>query len=172
METKLKIGQPAPDFRLQDLRGHFHKLSQYRGWIVLVNFWSAECPWAERVDHLLAPHLEGWQPEVILLTVAANPVEPLDLLDVVSADRDLEPVLRDPSQSVTDLYAALTTPHFFLVDRGGILRYQGAYDDVTFRLRTPTRFYVVEAVEALLKGAAPEVAQTPAYGCTIIRLTD
>ncbi len=169
METRLEIGQPAPDFQLPDLKGKIHRLSQYRGWIVLVNFWSAECPWAERVDRMLALHLGSWEPELVLLTVASNLNEPLDLLDSISSTRELEPVLHDADQAVAELYGALTTPHFFLIDRQGILRYQGAYDDVTFRQRNPTRTYVVEAVEALLKGEAPSIAQTPAYGCTIIR---
>jgi hypothetical protein len=70
---------------------------------------------------------------------------------------------------VADLYQALTTPHVFVIDRDGILRYAGAVDDVSFRQRRPTRFYLDEAVEALLDGQLPAVAETPAYGCTIVR---
>jgi len=55
------------------------------------------------------------------------------------------------------------------VDVAGILRYQGALDDVTFRQREPNRFYVKEVVDALLAGRLPEVASAPAYGCTIVR---
>ncbi len=169
MDHRIETGQPAPDFQLPDLRGQPHTLARYRGWIVLLNFWSAECPWTERVDRLLKPHLEQWEPDAVLLTIAVNPNEPLDLLDSMAGMRDLEPVLRDPDQTVADLYGAQTTPHFFILDRQGSLRYQGAYDDVTFRQRTATRSYVAEAVEALIKGELPSVEQTPAYGCTIIR---
>ena len=170
MESRLETGQLAPDFQLQDLQGQIHTLTQYRGWIVLLNFWSAECPWSERVDRLLRQQLEHWEPEVVLLTIAVNLNEPLDLLEHIAATRDLEPVLRDPDQAAADLYGAQTTPHFFILDRQGILRYQGAYDDVTFRQRAATRSYVVEAVVSLLEGDPPSIGQTPAYGCTIIRL--
>jgi hypothetical protein len=42
-------------------------------------------------------------------------------------------------------------------------------DDVTFRQRRPTRFYVDEAVEALLAERLPPVAETPAFGCAVVR---
>jgi hypothetical protein len=56
-----------------------------------------------------------------------------------------------------------------VVDKGGILRYRGAVDDVTFRNRKATRFYLKEAVESLLDGRLPGLTDTPAYGCTIVR---
>ena len=70
---------------------------------------------------------------------------------------------------MADAWGAQTTPHVFVVDEAGVLRYQGAVDDVTFRQREPKRFYVKEAVDALLAGRLPEIASTPAYGCTIVR---
>ena len=72
-------------------------------------------------------------------------------------------VLMDTEHIVADLYEAVTTPQVFIIDREGVLRYGGAVDDVSFRQRRPTRFYVDEAVEALLDGRLPAVAQTPAY---------
>ncbi len=170
METHLENGKPAPDFQLQDLHGETHTLRQVRGRLVLLNFWSAECPWSERVDRLLFPNLLRWGDRVVLLLIGANANEPADLLERVSAERGLPPILLDPAQSVVDRYGAQTTPHFFILDDQGLLRYQGAYDDVTFRQRSPTRSYVVEAMEALLKGVNPEIGKKPAYGCTIVRV--
>jgi hypothetical protein len=40
---------------------------------------------------------------------------------------------------------------------------------VVFRQKTPTRFYLDEAVKALLAGRPPALAESPAYGCTIVR---
>jgi hypothetical protein len=56
-----------------------------------------------------------------------------------------------------------------VVDKEGILRYRGAVDDVKFRQRQATRFFLEEAIEALLDGRLPQLAETPAYGCTIVR---
>jgi hypothetical protein len=75
----------------------------------------------------------------------------------------------DSDHIVADLYEALITPHVFILDCEGILRYRGAVDDVTFRRREATRFFVQEAVDALLNGHLPELKETPAYGCTIVR---
>ena len=70
--------------------------------------------------------------------------------------RRLPIVLIDADHFVADLYEAQTTPHVFVIDRDGILRYRGAVDDVTFRQRKPTRFFLDEAVEALLEGHLPD----------------
>jgi hypothetical protein len=78
-------------------------------------------------------------------------------------------VLLDEDHAVADLYGAATTPHFFVVDAEGVLRYAGALDDVTFRQKTPTRQFLAEAVAALLEGRLPDPAQTPGYGCAIVR---
>jgi hypothetical protein len=67
------------------------------------------------------------------------------------------------------LFEAVTTPHVFLVDREGILRYRGAVDNITFRQREATRFFLQEAVVSLLQGCLPELTETPAYGCAIVR---
>lgn len=169
MEALIAIGKIAPDFILKDLQGDSHRLSQYRGRVVLVNFWSAECPWVERVDRDLLPRLSAWGERVTLMPVASNANEPPELLLRVATERGMPPVLYDPRQQVADLYQAVTTPHFFLVDETGVLRYRGAYDDVTFRRRTPRRAYLVEAVEHLLEGEAPGLAETSPYGCTVVR---
>ena len=104
-----------------------------------------------------------------MLSVAANRNEPVPLLDETARKRRLPIVLIDADQAVANLYKAVTTPHAFVVDREGVLRYRGAVDDVTFRQRKATRFFLEEAVEALLEERLPEVQETPAYGCTIVR---
>ena len=75
----------------------------------------------------------------------------------------------DAGHVVADLYSAVTTPHVFLVDQDGILRYRGAVDDVTFRQRKAARFFLEEAVESLLEGRLPALTETRAYGCAIVR---
>jgi hypothetical protein len=110
-----------------------------------------------------------WREEVVLLSIAANRIETAEAISEAARIRRLPLVLIDKDDTVADLYDALTTPHVFVIDRDGILRYRGAVDNVTFRIRKPTRFFLDEAVEALLGGRLPELAETPAYGCTIVR---
>lgn len=165
----MQINQPAPDFELPDLRGRLHRLSDYRGKIVIVNFWSAECPHSERADRSMMACLVQWGAEVELLPIASNRNESLQALEEAARSRRLPRVLLDAEHVVADLYEAVATPHVFVVDREGILRYRGAVDDVTLRHRTATRFYLEEAVEALLAGRLPDLPETPAYGCAIVR---
>lgn len=164
----MQNGERVPLFSLPDLDGIEYHLSEDLGKIVVINFWSAECPWSERVDRSISPFLSRWGARVAWLTVAANASEPFDLLCASARARQLR-VLHDVHQAVADLYGGETTPHLFVIDAGGFLRYQGAFDDVTFRRRLPTQAYVVEAVEALLAGRLPAVPQSPPYGCTIVR---
>lgn len=165
----MQLNQPAPDFELTDIQGKCHQLSDYRGKIVIVNFWSAECPHSERADHSTMATLVQWNGQVELLSIAANRNESPQRVEEAAKTRCIPTVLLDREHVVADLYEAVTTPHTFVVDREGILRYCGAVDDVTFRHRTATRFYLEEAVEALLDGRLPETQETSAYGCTIVR---
>jgi peroxiredoxin len=165
----MQLNQSAPDFELPDLQGNLHKLSDYHGRIVIVNFWSAECPHSERTDRSTMAHLVQWGKAVEMLSVAANRNESIQSVKEAAITRRIPKVLIDAEHRVADLYEAVTTPHAFVVDGKGILRYRGAMDDVTFRQRKATRFFLEEAVEALLEGRLPELQETPAYGCTIVR---
>jgi peroxiredoxin len=161
--------QFAPDFHLPDLEGAMHQLQSECGQITVINFWSAECPWVERADHALLAYLQDWGDAVALWSIASNANEPIDLLRRVADERGLPLLLHDADQRVADLYNAQTTPHLFVLDSSGIVRYQGAFDDVTFRQRTPTRGYLRQTVEALLAGQDPDPEQTSPYGCIIVR---
>lgn len=165
----MQVNQPAPDFELPDLHGNLHTLSDYRGRIVIVNFWSAECPHSERTDRSTMACLVQWGGDVEMLSIAANRSESIQMVEEAAITRRLPKVLIDAEHVVADLYEAATTPHAFVVDRNGILRYRGAVDDVTFRQRKASRFFLEEAVEALLDGHLPELQETPAYGCAIVR---
>lgn len=164
------INLPAPDFELADLDGVRHRLSEQRGHITVVNFWSCECPHSERTDRSLMSTFIQWGGEVVLLTVASNVNEGLPEIRKVAEKRRLPLVLLDTDHAVADLYEAQTTPQAFVLDREGLLRYQGAVDDVAFRQRTASRFFVEAAVEALLAEQLPEVQEQPAFGCAIVRL--
>ncbi len=167
----MELGKPALNFTLNDLDGHAHSLANYHGRIVIINFWSAECPHAARVDLGLLLLLERWGDDVQLLQIASNGNEPFDMLRSVAKERGAPGiVLHDPDHAIADAYEAITTPHIFIVDAEGLLQYHGAYDDVSFRQRESTRNYLEDMVEALLNGSKPEVVSVPSFGCTIARM--
>jgi len=172
VDTLINIGEEAPSFQRSDSRGHVFSLNEMRGWIVVLNFWSAECMWCERVDHELMNYLDGWKEQVKVVWIASNGNETRDFIEGVASSRNLPVVLMDEQQRVANLYGAQTTPHLFIVDVKGKLAYQGAWDDINFRQRTATQVYVPRVVEALMNDQPPEVSQTQAYGCVLVRYHD
>ena len=165
----MNLNESAPDFELPDINRVLHRLSNYRGKIVIVNFWSCECPHSERTDQALMAMSVQWAENVVMLSIASNRSESPQSVEEAAKTRRLPIVLIDADHLIADLFEAQTTPHVFVVDRNGLLRYRGAVDDVTFRQRKPTRFFLDETVEALLDGDLPTLAETPAYGCAIVR---
>jgi thiol-disulfide isomerase/thioredoxin len=165
----VELNQPAPDFVLPDVNGRFHRLCDYRGKIVIINFWSAECPHSARTDQVILDLLQVWNGEVELLSIAANQNESVQLVEDVAKARRIPKILIDARHVVADQFDAITTPHVFVLDWEGILRYRGAVDDVTFRRREARQFFLREAVEALLHGEIPKLSETTAYGCAIMR---
>jgi peroxiredoxin len=171
MDTLIENGNQAPSITLPDLHGNPYTLAGAQGKIVILNFWSVECPWSERVDHAILPLLDKWGAQVDYFTIASNANEAKELIRTTASQRGLPIVLVDADQRAANAFGAQTTPHCFILDRAGIVRYQGAFDDVTFRQRTPSVFYVRDAVEAMLQGNLPNPDHTSPYGCTIVRFS-
>lgn len=167
----MDINRPAPDFELSGLDGRLHRLSDYRGRIVIVDFWSADCPHVVRADASLRAAMGRWGEAVVALMIASNASESLSALENAARERGPLTVLMDAKHEAADAFAAQVTPEAFVVDRAGVVRYRGAVDDVTFRQKIATRSFVEEAVEALLAGNLPSVAEVPAFGCSIVRET-
>lgn len=165
----LELNRLVPDFELVSPHGQTQRLSDSRGRISVVNFWSADCPHVERTDAAMLAALTRWGDAVVILSIAANANESDSQLEDAARRRGPLTVLKDARHIVADQFGALVTPEIFIVDREGVLRYRGAVDDVSFRQRVPTRSYFEEVVDALLAGRLPVVSEVPAFGCAIVR---
>lgn len=165
----MQINKPIPNFKLQDINGDIHFINEYLGKIIIINFWSCECPHSERTDKAILSMFVQWRDDVGLVTIASNRNESLSEIKKVAETRAIPKVMYDADCQIANLFEAVTTPHVFVINRTGILVYQGAVDDVKFRQKNPTRFYLDEAIESLLAGHLPEVQESPAYGCAIVR---
>jgi len=172
MGTIVTIGAKAPEFQLPDVKGRLYALEDLLGNTVVLNFWSAECVWCERVDHELITFLDRWKEQVKVLWIASNANESLELIEKVASERKLPTVLLDAHLQVANLYGAQTTPHFFVVDRSGKLAYQGAWDDITFRRRVATKVYIPMVIESLNQNLIPEITQSQPYGCALVRFPE
>jgi peroxiredoxin len=154
-----------------DTSGQPHQLSQYRGSVVVILFWSAECPVSTEYDPYFNQLLDRYADrQVVVLGIDSNVnYGQAEIVQAVDARNVRFPVLRDPDSAIADRFGALTTPHIFIIDPEGCLVYEGGVDDRTFRQREATVNYVDQALNALLAGNTPPIPQTQPYGCTIVR---
>jgi alkyl hydroperoxide reductase subunit AhpC len=78
------------------------------------------------------------------------------------------PALNDLDGTVGHLYGARTTPHMFVIDREGVLRYTGAIDDDSSGKKgEEATNYVVNAVQQIVAGETVSPDQTRSYGCGV-----
>lgn len=173
VKQALGIGDKVPaDICLPDTEGHMHCFGDWRGHLVVLVFWSADCPVSRQYDEeYFIPRYPRWQEEgIILVGVDSNAHYDMDRIREAARERGVPyPILRDENHRLADMLAAQTTPHVFVIDPEGYLVYSGAVDDRTFRRKTATRMYLDDALAALRAGKRPNPAQTPPYGCAIVR---
>ena len=170
-QTLAAVGQPAPDFTLKDQAGVEHTLSAYKGKIVVLEWTNPECPYVVRhykADTMIKAHKELGPQEVVWLAIDSTKTVSPASSERWRAEEGFEyPVLQDPDGVVGKKYGAKTTPHMYVIDAQGALRYAGAIDDDPREQVQSPRNYVIEAVKALQAGRSPEVDQTKPYGCSV-----
>jgi peroxiredoxin len=171
-KKQVKLGEPVADFALSDAAGSVIKLSDSKGKIVMLHFWSAKCPFVVRYEERLKKIVEDYEPkDVVIYAIDSNITESREDIKKESEKRHLNyPVLLDADQKVADQFGAITTPHVFILDKDGRLRYEGAVDDQGWGEKDPvTSSYTRQALDALLKGEEVPLAQSKTVGCTVKR---
>ncbi len=167
----VEVGQPAPDFALKDERGAQHSLAEYRGKVVVLEWTNPECPFVQRhyADKTMQKTLAafGGKPVVWLVVDSSYSNTPEKSSAWKREQGFTPPVLQDQSGTVGQAYGAKTTPHMFVVDAQGVLRYAGAIDDDPRGRNTSAVNYVRQAVDALEAGQPVPVTSSPPYGCTV-----
>ena len=169
--TPVAVGQPAPDFTLNDQDGHAVSLRSFRGKVVVLEWQNPGCPFVQRAygkNEMKSEAARHPASQVAWLAIdSTRDGTPQTSRDFRAAQHLTYPILQDRDGAVARLYRARTTPHMFVIDRTGTLRYTGAIDDDPRGQSAHPRNYVGEAVDALLAGHAPPVASTEPYGCGV-----
>ena len=176
-----EIGQPAPDFSVVDTHGQVHSLSDFAGQTVVLEWTNHQCPFV--VKHYEPGNMQMQQRvareehDAIWLTVISSRageqghVSP-DEADELTASRDAFPtaVLLDESGDMGRAYDARVTPHMYIIDTDGILRYMGGIDSNPSRhsadIADATQ-YVMLALEQMTAGEEISHSVTRPYGCTV-----
>jgi peroxiredoxin len=181
-----KVAAPAPDFELPDLNGIKHKLSAEKGQIVVLEWFSSECPFvrkhyktssSEQSFSMSSTQLKYTKQGVKWFTIASSAVgkpghlSPAEHQKIVAEwGVKASHFLVDESSKVAALYHAKTTPYMVIVDRQGQVAYAGAIDDrpTTNSSDLPAaKNYVSLALDELLADKPVSTSSTQSYGCSV-----
>ncbi len=174
-----EVDKPAPEFTAKDINGKTHKLSDYKGKIVVLEEYNLDCPFCH--NHFRSGAMQELQGEltgkgVIWLVVnsvgARNPAyRNPEAAKKEWAQQKMKATawIDDSSGELGKKYGMKATPHMFVIDKNGVLAYQGAIDDRPLPEGDPrtARNYVREAVGKLMAGEKVTVTQTKPYGCGV-----
>jgi peroxiredoxin len=175
-----QVGAPAPDFTGTDSQGDTHRLSDYRGKIVVLEWTNHECPFVGKhygTANMQRLQQEAAEQDVVWLSIISSApgrqghVSPAEANEL-TASRNAAPsaVLLDPEGTIGQVYGAKTTPHMYIIDPEGKLVYMGGIDDTPSARWSDVETaqnYVRTALVALAEDKPVEPAVTRPYGCTV-----
>jgi peroxiredoxin len=170
----LALGSKAPAFELPGVDGRTHSLDDYADADALVLVQSCNhCPyviaWEPRMAAIQRDYADRG---VRLVAVSSNDAEryPADSFEEMqrrAQERQFPfDYLYDEDQSLARALASERTPEVFLFDRDRRLVYHGAIDD-NREEGGVTQPWLREALDAVLEGRDPQVAETPPVGCSV-----
>ena len=174
------VGSAAPDFSLPDANGKTQTLSQYKGKTVVLEWNNPGCPFVQK--HYSSGNIPKQQADatkegVVWLTINSGASGKQGHLDNAGAQAFVAQYHAAPSAYLFDgdgkvghLYGAKTTPHMYIIDAGGTLRYMGGIDSIASTdkddLAQATQ-YVPQALAELKAGKPISVKTSEPYGCSV-----
>jgi len=171
---ELAIGAKAPAFALANaVDGKTWAFKPGDGKISVVFFTCNQCPYAKAFEPRLIEIAKQYQAKGVSF-YAIDPNDENIFADETAAnmkDRALSkgypyPYLKDGDSSIARAYGARVTPHVYVIDQTGTLRYRGYVDD-SARPAERTRTGLTDALDALLANKPVSNSETHAFGCTI-----
>lgn len=171
------VGQAAPDFTGTDALGKTHKLSDFKGKHVVLEWTNPNCPFVVKHygGNMQALQAEFTRKGVVWLSVNSTNKKSRDYrapaeMTAWQAENkaSASAMMMDDSGDIGQLYNAKTTPHMYIISPQGVLIYAGAIDSVdsskTEDIKIATN-YVRQGLNEALGGKAISVAATRPYGC-------
>ena len=171
---ELAVGAKAPGFSLvnaaNDQRVTFKPGD---GTIAVVVFTCNQCPYAKAFeDRLIALGRAYEKRGVVFYAVDSNddvayPIEKVSEMRERATSKNYPfPYLKDGDGAVARAYGARVTPHVFVVDGKGVVRYRGYVDD-SAKPEERRHAGLTDAVNSLLAGHEVQQTSTKAFGCSI-----
>lgn len=176
----VRVGDPAPDFTGTDSHGQTHKLSEYHGKYVVLEWTNNGCPFTRK--HYESGNMQRLQKEwtakgVVWLTILSSAQGHQGYMTasdenayILKEHASPTAALLDPTGTIGHEYSARTTPHMFVIDPSGKLIYNGAIDDRP----TPdqadianSKNFVSDALIQAMSGKQVAEPSTRPYGCSV-----
>jgi hypothetical protein len=172
--AKVSVDQAAPNFTLTDSNGKAHSLADFKGKTVVLEWNNPECPFVQK--HYTSGNIPKQQTDatasgVVWLTINSGRTATDKLAATYKSQGGKgSAYLLDKDGSVGKLYGAATTPHLYIIDGQGTLRYMGGIDSIQSAdkedLAKATQ-YVPQALAALTSGKPLTTKTSQPYGCTV-----
>ena len=172
----------APEFKLSDSYGNEISLSSFIGKKVVLEWTNHGCPYVAK--HYETGNMQSTQEfakeeEIIWLSIISSApgtqgYVSSDEANALTITRKASPthVLFDPTGEVGRIYDAKTTPHMYIINEEGLMKYQGAIDDAggrgfMSRDLLKAKNYVKESLREMGTGEEISSPVTKPYGCSV-----
>ncbi|NEO61480.1 MAG: redoxin domain-containing protein [Moorea sp. SIO4G2] len=178
--SPLSIDEKAPEFTGVDSNNTTHKLSDFKGKVVVLEWTNHQCPFVRK--HYNSGNMQKLQKEatskgVVWLSIISSApgkqghVTPQKANELIkSSSASPTAVIIDSEGTIGRLYQARTTPHMYVIDTDGVLKYMGAIDNKPSAnpadVETATN-YVRAAVDSVITNKPVETTVTQPYGCSV-----
>lgn len=174
LADELAVGAKAPAFSLINaVDGKTVAFKPADGKLSVVFFTCNQCPYAKAFEPRLIDIARRYGSKgVVFYAIDPNDEaryaeESLDNMKARAVSKDYPyPYLKDGDSSIARAYGARVTPHVYVIDGTGVLRYRGYVDD-NARPEERTRTGLTDALDSLLAKHDVATAATRAFGCTI-----
>ena len=116
----------APNFKLEDMDENEYDFSEYRGKVVLLNFWATWCPPCKREMPSMERVFQKYQSDDFTV-IGVNQMEDGDRIFSFTGSLDTRPtfdILLDNDSVVSQAYEVRGLPTTYLIDKQGKIRYR------------------------------------------------
>ncbi|HEX9160936.1 MAG TPA: thioredoxin family protein [Thermoanaerobaculia bacterium] len=171
---ELAVGAKAPGFSLVNaIDNRRVTFTAGDGKLSVVVFTCNQCPYAKAFENrLVSLGREYAKRGVVFYAIDPNdddayPIEKIsEMRDRATAKSYPFPYLKDADSAIARAYGARVTPHVYVIDGTGTVRYRGYVDD-SAKLEQRQHTGLTDALDALLARREVQRTATRAFGCTI-----
>ncbi|MFZ0035696.1 MAG: thioredoxin family protein [Sedimentisphaerales bacterium] len=166
-------GKKAPEFTLANYDGKTISLADYKGKIVVLEWFNYECPFVkyhyEKANTLIELPNKYKDKNVVWLAINSTGHSTTEgNKDFAEQHKLSYPILDDRSGKVGHAYGAKTTPHMFIIDVKGNIAYNDAIDNSPLgKKKEGVINYVDNALAELTAGKEVSTPSTEPYGCSV-----